>query len=120
MPRLTRLYRRPVVILAGLYLAGVGLFAWLLPYRPAMLAPRGDFHQMLIGFSPDGDRLATSVSVMRFLPGADDQEWPEDPLQIWRIDAGQPTRVEPRPGIDVRRLARFVVSPAARPLVWRY
>src|SRR5437763_4398831 len=62
MPRLTRQLRRTAVILAGLYLAGVGLLAGILPPRPYVefrVRLTEDRHYELVGVSPDGSMLAT-------------------------------------------------------------
>ncbi len=87
MPRLARNLRRPAVLLAGLYLAGVGVFAAVLRYRPAAVVPRGDFNQLLIGFSSDGCRLATGPQVLHLftIDGVRGVNLPDDPFQVWDV-----------------------------------
>lgn len=43
-----------------LYVAGALALAWWLPHRPSMTLPSANYYQFLVGFSPDGTRLAVA------------------------------------------------------------
>src|SRR5262245_3938035 len=122
MTRLARHLRRPAVLLAVLYLAGAALLAWLLPYQPAMVLPRADGRQFLIGFSPDGQRLAVGPCVSHHSLGGSDGLWlPDDPFPIWDLTPGrQPSRVAVPTDIEPQVLVALAVSPSSRPFVWPY
>jgi WD40 repeat protein len=117
MRRFLRQFRRPVVILVVLYLACVWLLSSVLPPQPTMIVPRSEFMQMLIGFSPDGRRLAVGPHAYYTTQAT----LSEDSFQVWQLDSAPPSRIDIRdrakPGF---RLAFLCSSPAGRRLFWRY
>jgi WD40 repeat protein len=124
MRRILRQFRRPVVTLATLYLSGVGILAAVLPYRPARVVPRGDFHQMLVGFSPDGRRLATGprlshLSVVNPRRGSGLPD--DDPFEIWDVAGPLPVRVALSSRTDDDDfLFAFGRNPEGRRFFWRF
>jgi hypothetical protein len=123
MRYIVRQFRRPTLILAALYLAFVGLLCGLLPYQPAMIVPRGDFHQMLIGFSPDGRRLATGprISHLSIVNLNGGPPLPDDPFQFWSVTSGPaPTRIEVTSDLEDQVLLAFARNPAGRRFFWPY
>jgi WD40 repeat protein len=122
MHRLARQFRRPVVFLSVIYLAGVGLLAAVLPYQPAMIVPRGDFHQMVIGFSPDGLRFAIGprVSHISVVGRGNTLDLPDDPFQVWNTAVSPPTRCKLPTDVEDQVLLAFALNPTGRRFFWSY
>src|SRR4051794_38901266 len=89
MPRLARICRRPVVIFAVLYLAGVGVLAATVPPRPfAEFRVRLDEERYyeLVGLSPDGNTVPTRQSDRGPGPAIVNRTEP-DTIWLWDVDA---------------------------------
>ncbi|HEX4589739.1 MAG TPA: WD40 repeat domain-containing protein, partial [Gemmataceae bacterium] len=111
------------VILAVLYLAGVGFLSAVLPYRPAMTVPRGDFHQMLVGFSPDGCRLAIGprISHLSVITSDRGAGLTDDPTEVWDVASSEaPRRLPLSPDLDPDVLLAFGRNPEGRRFFWPY
>jgi WD40 repeat protein len=82
------------VLLAGLYVAGVGLLAKLLPYQPRIQFPVDSRPPVIVGFSPDGRTLATTAGVIHLSPTLvdDNSKFMGKPFQFWNVaDDRDPT-----------------------------
>jgi hypothetical protein len=87
MRRVFRQFRRPVVILAVFYLAGIGFLSASLPYRPRLQFRVEPHLPALVGFSPDGRMLVTTTGVRHLSTFTNEPEYAGEPLQFWNIAA---------------------------------
>ena len=90
MRHLLRQFRRPVVILAVLYLASVGLLTAVMQPRPAVevcIRLTDDRHYKIVGLSPDGRTMATRQDSNG--PGGKSIDLTE-PETIWLWDLAPP------------------------------
>ncbi|HEX4591649.1 MAG TPA: hypothetical protein VH120_17055 [Gemmataceae bacterium] len=118
MPRLS-VRRRSVVWLVVTYVAGVGLLAGFVPHRPRLTFPVPEYAH-LIGFSPDGGRVAIASS-SPWHAGLYNQ--PND-IAVWDVARRWPfaaaTQIANRPAGWLNHLAwSWVGDPGREWLFWQ-
>jgi WD40 repeat protein len=117
---LRRFSHSALIIAIVLYAAGAIALAWWMPYRPAMTISRPSQCNMLIGFSPDGRRIAagpewTGISTGDRIAGV---PLSNDPFWVWDLTQGYPLRVGPITGLEPQVLLALAVNPTSRPSMW--
>jgi hypothetical protein len=105
----------PLIYVAGI----IGLAFWL-PYRPSIIIPRPIADSFLVGFSPDGNRLAIARSrgVASTRTEVDAIVVQPDSISIWDLSSGQPLRQFIPGDVDRLVLHALTINRSARPSVW--
>jgi WD40 repeat protein len=117
-------FRRTLFGLALLiYVAGVALLAFWLPYRPAAVIPwTAESREFLVGFSPDGTRLAVGPRVLHHsvMDENGNLPLPDDSFHQWRVTGEHPVQLAIPADIDPHILVHYAIDPTARHLAWNY
>jgi WD40 repeat protein len=118
--RVLRFARSPFGIAGLVYAAATLGLAACLPYRPAIIIPRPDGESFLIGFSPDGNRLAIARSHLNASSRTEIEALISQPdlYSIWDLSTGRPVRSALTTGVDRRVLFALTVNPTTRPSIW--